>query len=115
MKYDHKAIIQDYIKGLSIPDLNRKYGISWAYAYFILKRAGVIRSISESKLRSSKGWRKLSKVGKKRTRIVSIPIRLITQVGFSPNDELEGKWKPVRKGVLLLMMRRRRTFWRKFF
>ena len=101
MKYDIKQICHDYQNGLSLSDLNKKYGISITYAHSILKGRGLNRNPSESMLLYKSGqitWRKLVRIPSRAnkqlslTRLLSLPASLLVQLGFSPYSELKAKW-----------------------
>lgn len=95
MVYNKSKIIADYVSGLSLNDLNQKYGITISYASQIMRAAGVNRSISEAVLLSKSNqveWHKLAKLNNSVTRIISIPAMTLQEMGFDVNKNLLGKW-----------------------
>lgn len=106
-RYPIEEIIRDYERGYSFPMLYEKYGISRASAWRIVRKAGKTRDKSESRLFQSKGWRKLIHVrlrGKKYpTRLVSIPFKFLTQLGFKKDADLMAKWKIANNHLELII------------
>ena len=96
-RYDHLAIVKDYVKGLSTFRLEKKYGIAPQHAREILVAHAV-------KMRPSgmKEWRKLTQMGGAYTRIFSLPSRIIKKLGLDPSTELYGRWKIDANGELVL-------------
>ena len=113
MVYDKQAIIEDYKKGLSLHDLEDKYGISISYARDILTGAGVIRSISKAVMLSKSNqteWRKLIRTGFVRKdgersvcRIISIPAEILMQLELDLESNLKGKWLVKNKTLQLVV------------
>jgi hypothetical protein len=104
--YNYDKIITDYQNGLSTCGLHDKYGISEAYAWRIVRAAGVGRDSSEAAfLRHGNdgGWRKLIRLGGNATRLVSIPSKVLKSLGFDVEKELRGKWL-VENGKLCLVV-----------
>jgi len=94
-KYDRDKIREDYLSGLSMPNLSKKYGISLSSCFKILKKAGINRSFSESMLLKNSGQtttNKLVRVGKTKTRLISLPAAIIQKLGFDTEKELRGEW-----------------------
>jgi len=93
-KYPVEEIIKDYESGYSFPKLQEKYGIPLGTAWeMIRKNLGKTRTGSESRLLRSKGWRRLPRVGKSSTRMVSIPFQHLKKLGFRKDSVLMAKWK----------------------
>jgi len=99
--YDKKRIIDDYQKGLSLPKLRKKYGISISYAADIIRKANVMRTLSQAILLSTSNqteWHRLIRIGHRKdgsgslTRMLSIPFELLSHLNFEGTDEIQGKW-----------------------
>ena len=89
-----EEIKTDYRNGMSILDISNKYDIANGFRVWeLLKEENLTRDISEARLEKTKGWRKLVGVGKvKTTKIVSIPWKILDQIGFEKTDTIEGIW-----------------------
>ena len=105
-----EKVRRDYLAGMCGYELQAKYGASTSHIYRKLREMGVLRGVSEARLVRSGGWRRLSHSPRQVTRIVSLPYHIYGKLGFSPGDELEGRWT-VRKGKIELHIRKasRRT------
>ena len=91
-KYPIEEIIRDCKSGYSFPKLEEKYGIPLGTAWeMVRKNFGKTRTGSEAQLFRSKGWRRLPRVGKYSTRMVSIPFELLGKLGFKQDSVLVAK------------------------
>jgi len=107
---DKETITKDYIKGMSLRQIHRKYGIPWTRVQRIVSKAGVMRNLSQAALLSHSGqqkWRKLVRVplsnrrGDSTTRLVSIPSSELKKIGVNIDAKLLGCWY-TEKGKLIL-------------
>jgi len=106
-RLDWEAITSDYRAGLNTVEIGRKYGTSPGHAHRILRRMGVTtRTPSEALLIKTHNWRRLSPMRGEATRILSLPAQFYKKLGFSRQDELEGRWV-VKSGELVLEIRKR--------
>ncbi len=98
-KYDWNAIAEDYDKGMSLPALSKKYGISISHARTIVQaRRGKLRTISSAvaaRRDLPEGWHKLVRMKTGLTRLISIPVVVFTELGIEPAEELAGKWSVI--------------------
>ena len=106
-KYEWEPILADYKAGQTREQLHRKYGVTESHLTYMLTRSGLKpRSVSETRLRKSGGYRKLIRTSKPSiTRLVSIPGQLLKEAGLNPKKALLGIWKvdpAYYKGVLTL-------------
>ena len=103
-RYDWDAIKLDYLGGMGINGLRKKYHISKGAAWNILHKLGVVRSPSDAARLArggTIGWSKLTPMRGYPTRIVSIPGSDLKKLGFGPHEALEYRW--VIKGNKLWM------------
>ena len=94
-KYDWDKVKEDYLSGMSMPNLRKKYGVSYSACFNIIHKEGVSRSFSEAILLYRSGqtrYRKLPRVGHALTRVVSIPASFIMSLGIDASKELLGEW-----------------------
>jgi len=108
-KYNWEEIVKDYLNGMSLTKISEKHGISIAACHEGIRKRGIrTRNLSDALLGSQ--WRKLVKMKKGATRLLSLPLSVYSQLGFEPKDELEGKWvvKNIKgKKKLALELRKR--------
>jgi len=95
--------VEDYKAGLSLPQIHRKYGVSIAHAYEVVKRAGVNRSISEALLFRRGGWRKLVRINRSICRLVSLPSSVLRKAGYDPEEDWRADW--IVRGNKMLELR----------
>ena len=98
-KYDWKTIAEDYDKGMSLPALSKKYGISISHARTIVQaRLGKLRTISSAvaaRRDLPEGWHKLIRMKTGLTRLISIPVGIFTELRIEPQEELAGRWSAI--------------------
>ena len=98
MDADLDRIAEDYRRGMNIPQLSRKYGMSVSRVHEILRAKGV-------KTRGPLDRdRKLVRVG--RQRLVSLPYGILRKLGFGRDEELWYHWEPAGEGRMALVISR---------
>ena len=102
-KYEWEPILADYKAGQTREQLHRMYGVTESHLTYMLTHSGIKpRSVSETRLRKTQGYRKLIRTSKPSiTRLVSIPGELLKTIGLDPHKRLIGKWVVERKRLLL--------------
>jgi len=95
---DEKALVDEYQSGAGVDGLAKKYfgkSSKRNLVIYILGKHQVPLRSSEYTFTTAIEWRKLSRMGKMPTRILSLPGSYIETLGFDPyGDELEAKWEP---------------------
>jgi len=101
MKITDEELIREIKSGKSLYRIHKEYGISVA-------NLSVRARLLNLKVRDfvyEKEWRRLSRNGKYPSRVLSIPFRYLKKLGFKQDDELYGRWKVTKKGLLLEVKR----------
>jgi hypothetical protein len=101
--YDWNAIEQDYVDGLSLSDLNNKYGVSVGHASRKLRTRGV--KMHHYSYKVYKEWKKLIPSGLHNAALlINVPKFLLKKLNFDTSCVLEGKWI-ISDGCLKLTIR----------
>jgi len=104
LRDDWKEIADAYKSGLSLFDLHKEFGVGVSHASRKLREMGV--QMHGQGYKREIEWRKLIPTGGwKAGRLLTIPIRLLREMGFNPENEIRARWKIVSPTMLSLELK----------
>ena len=96
-----EEIIAMYKEGFGADRISDALDVEVWKVYHTLRKHNIPRRPSGS-YDYTREWRTLKRITKgKRMRSVTIPVRLIKEAGFDPDEELMGNWRVERKRLVL--------------